>query len=182
MDKQQIATNLAEAIFSECGPYINSSKRTLYRGIGDDDEPQHHQRLKVNKNRIPLDSSDELTSALNALYGQTGSPVTRNNCIFTTTDERAANNYGNTFVVFPIGEYHALWNNEIDDAYLVFEKLKKLTVDAISQPFYTDLASHPLGYVEVMIMCDYYYAVEKEFYENFVLSALNELRYGFSAN
>ena len=177
MDMQQIAKSLAEAIFNECGPYINSSKRTLYRGIGDDDEPKYHQRLKVNKNRIPLDSSDELTSALNALYGQTGSPVTRNNCIFTTTDECAANNYGNTFVVFPIGEYHALWNNEIDDAYLVFEKLKELTVDTISQPFLTDLATDPLSHVEVMLTCDYYYAVEKGFYEDFVLGALNALSY-----
>jgi len=33
MDDQQLATKLAEAIFKECGPYINSSKRTLYRGI-----------------------------------------------------------------------------------------------------------------------------------------------------
>ena len=174
--ENQLAKELARAIFRECSEYLRSSNHTLYRGI-ESDEP-HHLKSDVNKERVPVDSSNELTSALNKLHDQIGSPVTRNNCIFATIDAGAAREYGRTYVIFPIGAYHALWNNQIKDAYVVFEKHNELTTETIDQSFFTDLKNDPLEKVEVMITCDSYYAVEKEFYENYVLWELDELRCG----
>lgn len=176
MDEQKIAEALAELIFLECKGYFDTCKHTLYRGIKVDAESlPRYLKSSVSKNRIPLHCSNELTNQLNILYAQVGSPVTRNNCIFTSPHEGLARDYGNLFIVFPVGAYSALWNNAVDDPYLTFEKCKELEVDRIGQPFYMDLATDPLGNVEVMITCDSFYAVENDFYHRSLKSALGRL-------
>ena len=148
----------------------------LFRGLQNNGaSTAHHIKIDVDQARVPKDCSDELTDELNRKYVEIGSKVTRNNCIFAYPDEGGTLEYGSTFIIFPIGEYNALWNNAVRDAYLVFEKHVELTVENIGEPFRSDLVNDPLDYVEVMISCQSYHAVELLFFKEYVEAELDEL-------
>lgn len=123
MDRD-IADAAVNDIMRDCQPFLADATELFYRGL----ETLHMStvrdvmKLPVDKNRKSKDSSLATTEALNDVYEWVGSPVRRTNCIFASTTPSMAASYGDVYVVFPIGEYHALWNNQIDDAYSKFEE------------------------------------------------------------
>lgn len=115
---------LAKWIKDDCQPYL-STGATLFRGqnfykdkIFDTSDAL---RCKVSSNRSSVDSSSELVSYLNSMYQMAGSPVRRNNCIFCSRSQHSTASYGDTFIIFPIDEFDAIWHNDILDAYTQFE-------------------------------------------------------------
>lgn len=122
----EMALALARDIEKNCQPFLTTSGVTLYRGMFiSDDKP--YELLTTHKDRQPADASKPLTAALNTVYKRYGSPVTRHNAVFTYAREEEAGFYarvndGKVYVIFPIGEFDALWNNAIDDPFNMFDE------------------------------------------------------------
>ena len=118
-EKKQNAEYVAKQIFKNCQPFLNDTEYLFYRGVGLNDK---WAKIKVDKNRIPVDSSEELTDALDKVYSVIGSNISRRSCIFVTRSLKVAEDYNSAYVVFPIGDYEVLWNDNIKDAYKTFEE------------------------------------------------------------
>ena len=109
---------IAEVVRKDCKKFLQY-KIELFRGTEDTNDQFLY--VEPHEFRNPLNSSHELTEVLNDIYEDIGSNVTRNNSVFTTTNIYEANSYGNLYLVFPIGDFDVLWNENIEDSFVEFE-------------------------------------------------------------
>lgn len=103
-----------------CRDFLDASKGVpLYRGVN----CKYEVFIKdVPQDRIPKDSSQEFHAAYNQIAADLGWKTNRSNSICTTGDYDTARRYGSTvYVVFPKGEYHFLWSNQVRDMYNYYE-------------------------------------------------------------
>jgi len=118
--------------------------------------------------RQPLDSSHTLHAELNqAFQHQFGEPF--RNALFVTNDKNQAINYGEIYIIFPIGEYTYLWSPDIED---IFNKYEEKLKDISDEDFVYDLLGKSDYYTErldraiksgneIMMRCGSYYAIRQ---------------------
>lgn len=120
----EYAEKVVKILKAECQPFLET-REILYRGMYEaipDPFSNLIYKMTTKPDRDVLDSSSELTALMNKLYAETGSSITRTNCIFTHPSSAFAGSYGDVYAVFPIGNFEALWNNQINDAHISIDR------------------------------------------------------------
>jgi len=113
-------------IYKDCKPFLKEiipiyrrTKDLLYRGMEYYDKKDYGKQ-RVRKGRTPSATplADHIIfdKAFNDKFGVRA----RSEGIFCSFDESLADQYGDVYVIFPIGKFTALWSNAIYD----------LTIDA----------------------------------------------------
>ena len=100
-----------------CKPWLSQTKNGIhfvYRGFYSN--PNEIAFLKkVRKDRDPKDSHEWEHKAFNQLIKLGGGKANRSNSVFAIGDEYVADNYGQVYVVLPIGKFNYTWHAEEDD-------------------------------------------------------------------
>jgi hypothetical protein len=109
-------------------------------------------KLDVRKDRVPKDSSHELTKVMNNYFVQaTGIPF-RSESIFVTANYYASLVYGDPYMVFPIGNIKTAFSEKISDAWVTFEEglnLEDATVPSSISEFDARIVTDSLNAIGV---------------------------------
>ena len=108
---------VASFIKQKCAPWLKETqngKRVLYRGFRHIDIPMAFTK-KVRKRRDPKDSPKEKHNAFNLMIKKCGKKANRTNSLFATGDKYDAEEYGVTYIIFPIGNFAYTWHEDHRD-------------------------------------------------------------------
>lgn len=108
---------VAQFIKKECAPWFKESKKgqyKFYRGFLKGANEVAFTK-KTRTNREPKDSGKQEHEAFNALIKLGGGKANRSNAVFASSDQYVAEEYGQVFVVIPVGEYDYTWHTYYDD-------------------------------------------------------------------
>ena len=139
LENELTVSDIVDMIQRDCKPFLKASNGLqLFRGIKASDKDDMIRQLAnskfliaaVRNNRQPKDSSSALHDALNVYFRErVGIPV-RSACIFTTGNSGTAGLYGSMYLIFPIGEFHYAWSEDVIDAYYEFHFLFDQSLDS----------------------------------------------------
>lgn len=108
---------VAQFIKKECNPWYKESNKGLYkfyRGFLKGANEVAFTK-KTRTNREPKDSGKQEHEAFNALIRLGGGKANRSNAVFASSDQYVAEEYGQVFVVIPVGDYDYTWHTYYDD-------------------------------------------------------------------
>ena len=112
----------AKAVRDNCGYYLEQvnyqplSKYALYRGLKNVKTNMFANKIRLN-DRKPLNSSNILHTALNNFYMENyGAPF--RNAMFCTGEYQLAQEFGDAYTVFPVGNFKFLWDMDSKDIYV----------------------------------------------------------------
>jgi hypothetical protein len=108
---------VAQFIKTKCKPWFQESekgKHKFYRGFQRGANEVAFTK-KVRTNRQPKDSGKREHEAFNTLIKLGGGKANRSNAVFASSDRYVAEEYGQVFVVIPVGEYTYTWHDYYDD-------------------------------------------------------------------
>ena len=111
----------ALAVKAKCKPFLQDvdfrafSEFGLFRGIKDDND--YLTKVVRLDGRQPKDTAEGLHNKLNAFYTAEFGAAFRN-AIFCTGDYAKAQDYGNAYNIFPIGDFRSLWSPDINDLWV----------------------------------------------------------------
>ena len=131
-EAKQTPQQVADLIKANCQPFLkesgfsynNMDDSTLWRGVSGHIQLPAFSTQKVKTNRGPTDSSKEIHEVLDNYFKSKFGIKFRSNAVFTTGRCHVAEEYGDAFIVFPIGEYKYIWSPKILDAYRFFDNKK----------------------------------------------------------
>lgn len=111
---------LRALIKSKCQPYLrqvaNAKKKVLYRGMRGDHSKLYHT-FTVRTDRKPVDSSADLHNALDTALAREFGAKARSAGVFVIGDNNVISEYGEDYMIFPVGEFKCIWSPHIADAY-----------------------------------------------------------------
>jgi hypothetical protein len=165
-------------IKKDCQPYLTQIdsdilQYPLYRGMGTAEQPALKKKVRL-AGRKPMDTPDNVHSMLNNSFTQLfGAPF--RDSMFASGSFHVTNDYGNLYLVFPIGDFEFIWSSDVVDLFSEHGDY----LNGISQNTHPTLDSqvvmtewvHDLGYQntdlqkaiqshhELMIRCSGYYAI-----------------------
>lgn len=168
-----IHTNdLKKIIQRDCAKYLKEIKdKVLYRGmylINDKNgNTPSVAKIITRINRRPKNSSSSFHEGFNGAFDELHYVENiRSRATFCTGNQSDAGWYGPTYAIFPIGDYTYWWSPKVIDSFIDFSdnyhshSLAAIE-DFINVSEYTDknLAKAISSRMEVMLLCDSYYAV-----------------------
>jgi len=178
---------MIELIKRDCQPYLqqNSSalvETPLWRGIGtkeNADRGEFRKKTVRLDNRVPKDTPQDIHDELNySLQKKYGHPY--RNALFVTGSKGQTYDYGDTFIVFPIGHFEFIWHKDIRDLWDTIattygidprdSKIPNETMDKISYFMLkadyktTDLEAAIKRRGEIMMWTKSYYAVNNRIF------------------
>jgi len=162
----------AERIQRDCQPYLNAinnqvDRYEIYRGMKRVHSAFSKRTVRLDK-RNPTDSPRDVHDAVNEYFHDTfGAPF--RNAMFCTGNLTEVREYGEAFVVYPIGDFEFLWSPYVDDMFKEWEDFNiETNLDTpqfiktrIAGKFFnTDIKKAIDSEHEIMIRCNNYYAVD----------------------
>lgn len=113
---------LRQQIRKQCQPYLRAVKgnfghRAMYRGMEGVSNFRLYRTLPLRSNRNPVSSSIQLHDILDSTIETLAGFKARSNSLFVTGNILNAQEYGETFLIFPIGDFKFVWSPLIADAY-----------------------------------------------------------------
>jgi hypothetical protein len=105
-----------------CKPFIDTCVRNkivkpLWRGLKDQYLSMFNIKTR-RKNRKPKDTPDKLQKLADDAFYKEFKWRPRAEGVFATGSSSLADNYGTLFWFFPIGTYHFVWSNRIEDFFI----------------------------------------------------------------
>jgi len=167
----------------DCQPYLQQNKSALvelplWRGMNTGDEkdtrgPFRKKSVRLS-DRIPKDTPQDIHDELNfGLQKKYGHPY--RNALFVTGAKGQTYNYGDAFIIFPIGHFEFIWHPDIRDlwdtiatAYSLDPRDSKIPNETMDKITYfmlkadyqtTDLEKAISNRGEIMMWCKSYYAI-----------------------
>lgn len=128
------------------------------------------KKLKVRKDRSPANMHFDLHKSLDNWFKKNYGFKARSEALFVSLADKdgfvTANIYGDTYLIYPIGEYNYIYSKKYADLWNSVD-----IIDPYSDDEYIDIFMKRGNYVfnknindaedaEIMIDCDEYYAVE----------------------
>lgn len=111
---------LRALIKSKCQPYLrqvaNAKNKVLYRGMRGDHSKLYHT-FTVRTDRKPVDSSAALHDALDSALAREFGAKARSAGVFVIGDNNVISEYGEDYMIFPVGDFNCIWSPHIADAY-----------------------------------------------------------------
>ena len=183
----------SELIIAHCHPFLaqsgfdpsNLNDTALFRGVGDYVELPMFSKQTRWMRRNPVDTNRYIHNELNKYFDEAFGVEYRSESFFATGSEKIAENYGHTFLVFPIGHFKFIWSPIIEDAYSYFAQPNPDGIHHMSDVLGKDISRHDDDFVdeiaeylrkehpykstnlseaitsrhEIMVHCDSYYAL-----------------------
>lgn len=164
-----------------CQPFLTQATRlhSLFRGItiGSDSEPYYI--LSPRSDRTPKDTPMEVHKIADEWFLENFGHRFRSHAVFGAADLLAANEYGEPYYLFPIGEFSFCWSPVYNDMYVQLEKklhlidgedsenVNKIVIKFLENGHYqnTDLADACRVGHEIMINCDKYIIVNRRSFD-----------------
>jgi len=150
-DAQKVAAGLAAFINKNCKPYladVNPHDQTLYRGVRHTGGAVAFIR-DVRTDREPRDTEKFRHNAFNMLIKLAGGTANRSNAAFCTSSTVSTTEYGDTFTVFPIGNFHYTWSPYFDDWTINF---KNTQMRHLMKPEYKEMSDEEVQeWIEIEI-------------------------------
>lgn len=108
---------IAKLIKKDCKPYLNDVIRIyknyfFYSGRNDS---RDFLKKDVRQDRVPRDTPPEIHEFLDEWFKRKFGVRARSQSVFCSFYESDADGYGNIYYVFPVGEYKAISNKDIND-------------------------------------------------------------------
>ena len=118
-------TSLVDLIKDKCKPFLKdwNGINFLYRGMK---QGFDYKVLPVRTDRKPKDMPIDLHNMFDNAFQSKFGWKARSNSVFCTGDKIATEEYGNCFVIFPIGNYQFISSPNIEDLYFYFTKTEVL--------------------------------------------------------
>jgi hypothetical protein len=104
---------IIELIKRDCKPFLKH-KQILFRGM---EETKEIGINKVSRNRRPLNSSKEFARFYDKYSKENRLPL-RSQSIFTVANPDTTVEYGDSFMIFPRGNFDYYWMKEIPDMWI----------------------------------------------------------------
>ena len=116
-DDRETFESLKTILHSKCNIFLNESNgQKLYRGIRN---PNHLYAIKkVRIDRKPVDNSKDVHRYFDKVLYEMFGWKARSQSLFCTGNILQTGDYGEPYVVVPIGRYNYLHSNVIQDLYL----------------------------------------------------------------
>lgn len=122
-DKEfKLAKDFVRRIKKNCEPWLkqtNFGELIVYRGV--DNIDQKIQRKRVRKRRKPRDSKMEWHKLFNDLIAEKGLTANRSNSVFVSGKRDNVYEYGDEFIILPIGNFNYTWHKEIADWWVFWQ-------------------------------------------------------------
>ena len=109
-----------DIIKKDCQPYLKAvggdiSKYTLYRGLRGTNTQTMTGRVRLDDRKSAGMDSRVHDKVNDYFVEKFGEPF--RNALFTSADPDFAKDYGNLFIIFPIGEFTFIWSESVRDMY-----------------------------------------------------------------
>ena len=130
--KEDDIDTLRELLHTKCGRFLNECNGNwLYRGVRN---PQHLFGIrKVRQNRKPVDNSKDVHRYFDKVLYEMFGWRARSNSLFCTGSISQTGDYGEPYVIFPIGKYNYLHSDVIFDLYLDLIKLPSHLINILKK-------------------------------------------------
>jgi len=112
-----------EQIKRDCQPFLKQvsnlpfNRLSLYRGLGNESAPYLTKTVRL-KNRQPSDTSLEMHQIIQGYFKRNYGEAFRS-AMFATGSSATSSDYGESYKIFPIGDFTFLWSNDIEDLFAV---------------------------------------------------------------
>lgn len=169
---------LKKILDRDCAPFMKEMGNDwldlhLHRGLLSPKVFDKFIKLPVRKDRRPLGTTLKFHNMFNDIFEEEhGVDNIRSESVFTSGDFKVAKEYGPLWVIFPIGDYTYWWSNEVLDLYITIEIAKEDgedipgLIEGLTYSYTnTDLKKAIKSGNEIMILCDNYYAISEEYFE-----------------
>jgi len=111
---------ILDLLWTKCNPFLKdlltNGTFTGFMYSGRNDKRDIIKR-KVRKDRYPKDTPPVVHEALDEIFDKEFGWKARSNAVFCTGDYNQAKEYGNVYMIFPVGKYKLLYNRNIKDLY-----------------------------------------------------------------
>lgn len=125
IEKSENADILIATLKKHCSKFISESGGVpAYRGLkswGTEVLKTTLYRKKIRTDRKPLDTSDEISSAIDKVVGEVAGFKPRSEGLFVTGSASTAKEYGAVQLVFVIGDFNCVYSPLIGDMYRTFD-------------------------------------------------------------
>ena len=116
---------MALSIRDKCQPYLNRvdhkpiSEFPLYRGIKHTSNQPFVAKTERLEYRVPADTPELLHHRINNFFEQNyGAPF--RNAVFANGDYSQVGEYGDEYIIFPIGNFKTLWSPDFKDMWIAY--------------------------------------------------------------
>lgn len=112
------AERLAKFLRRNCSQWLRETENgtiTFYRGLQEVHTSAHAFEKSVRIDRRPKDSSPLGHDVYNMLIDLVGGVANRSNSLFAISDASEAGDYGEPYVIIPIGPYNYTWSRRWND-------------------------------------------------------------------
>ena len=118
------AKHIAKLIYKNSKPWFSEAGNELiYRGVkGFGLNPKLAFRGKPRTKRITQDTPVEFQNIVDSILKELGFKALRGNSFYVTGNRLATDDYGDIYVIFPIGNFDYTWSPKIRDLYFKFFK------------------------------------------------------------
>lgn len=132
-EKSFITKKQIRAMYEDCLPYFEEINFNfdfkLYRGVkrnaliaSTQEIAQDVYTMILRKNRLPTDTPLNVHEITDDWMLKKFGERFRSNALFCTPEKLQSMNYGEPFIVLPIGSFSYLWSNKVKDLFHTFNK------------------------------------------------------------
>lgn len=175
---------IVEKIISDCQPFLDAidgevNEYRMYRGIKSNED---FMKKKIRSNRKSSSTPSRVQEAIDDYFEEQFGIRYRSNSMFASGSSTTVHNYGNPYIVFPIGKYQILWSKQIEDLFMDLPRdlrletnVEDLSEEQLKEKIYNffnnsnyqegNLKSAIKSENEIMITGKGYYAISEEFFD-----------------
>lgn len=187
---EQTILNVAGTIKANCQPYLQQNKDAvnrfpMYRGVRKTNNANVIRKEVRLSDRKPKDMPYDLHQFINGYFKQNYGGAFRNG-MFVSGSPGVSSEYGDTYIIFPAGEFQYLWSPHYEDLYSITseygfdqtppsseetigwkEDAKQELEDGVLNAYQTDELEKGIdsGH-EIMIRCSHYYGIHHDIMYN----------------
>lgn len=169
--RDKLAAKVAKYINKNCQPWLQQTSRGLflaYRGFRRD--PKHHLAFvkAVRKDRVPRDTGSQRHMEFNHFIRRAGKVANRTNSVFLTSNRTHAGDFGEVFIVFPVGQFNYTWLPGVSDwTEDIIDIEAKYKIEDLKGDDGTLEEALKRG-AEIMVSCEKIVAVGPWFYSHYI--------------
>ena len=168
---EDIAKKRIALIWKNCQPFLKQMKSLNFENenllFSGRKSSSDFTKKKVRKNRSPKDTSIDIHNWVDDWFYEKFGIRARSNTVFCTSDRGTSIEYGDVYVLFPIGKFEVIWSYHLKDLYdkfvmdmgLEYWKKNFLSYDAKTYKK-GNLQRALKSKNEIMLYCKEYYMLE----------------------
>ena len=117
--------HITDIIKKDCGSFVKELKKNMILLFSGRDEQVNFTKKSVRKNRTPRDTPIEIHDFIDNWFNKKFGIRARSNTVFCSATESSTSDYGEAYIIFPIGNYTTISSNKVSDLYSKIETIIK---------------------------------------------------------